>query len=74
MLAWLAVKLIRFYQVCISPFLGAHCRFYPSCSQYALIVFQEWGFCKGAWLTLKRLLKCGPWHDGGYDPPPLKNN
>ncbi|MBQ3377169.1 MAG: membrane protein insertion efficiency factor YidD [Synergistaceae bacterium] len=72
MLAWLAIKLIRFYQVCISPFLGANCRFYPTCSQYALIVFQEWGFCKGAWLTLKRLLKCGPWHDGGYDPPPLK--
>lgn len=71
-LTWIAVKLIRGYQVFISPMLGAHCRFYPTCSQYALIAFKEWGFLKGAWLTLKRLLKCGPWNDGGYDPPPLK--
>lgn len=68
--AALAVLLIRGYQRFISPLLGAHCRFYPSCSQYALMVFQEWGFFRGAWLTLRRLLKCGPWHEGGFDPPP----
>ncbi len=72
-LTWLAVKLIRGYQIFISPLLGAHCRFYPTCSQYALIAFKEWGFFKGAWLTFKRIIKCGPWNDGGYDPPPLKN-
>ena len=71
-LAFLAILLIRGYQIFLSPLLGARCRFYPTCSQYALIVFREWGFFKGSWLTLKRLLKCGPWHEGGYDPPPMR--
>ncbi|MBQ7263612.1 MAG: membrane protein insertion efficiency factor YidD [Synergistaceae bacterium] len=72
LLALLAISLIRGYQIFISPLLGANCRFYPSCSQYALAVFREWGFLRGAWLTVGRLLRCGPWHDGGYDPPPLR--
>lgn len=67
-----AILLIRGYQRFVSPLLGDRCRFYPSCSQYGLFVFREWGFCKGAWLTLRRLLKCGPWHEGGYDPPPRR--
>lgn len=71
-LAFFAIILIRGYQIFLSPLLGARCRFYPTCSQYALIVFREWGFFKGGALTLKRLLKCGPWHEGGYDPPPLR--
>ena len=71
-LAFLAIILIRGYQIFLSPLLGARCRFYPTCSQYALTVFREWGFFKGSWLTLKRLLKCGPWHEGGYDPPPVR--
>ena len=71
-LAFLAILLIRGYQIFLSPLLGARCRFYPTCSQYALIVFREWGFFKGGALTLKRLLKCGPWHEGGYDPPPMR--
>nr|WP_315099639.1 membrane protein insertion efficiency factor YidD [uncultured Fretibacterium sp.] len=70
--AVLVVLLIRGYQRFISPLLGHRCRFYPSCSQYALVVFQEWGFFMGAWMTLRRLLKCGPWHEGGYDPPPRR--
>lgn len=69
-----AVCLIRGYQKCISPLLGARCRFYPSCSQYAILSMTEWGFFRGAWLTVKRLVKCGPWHEGGYDPPPQKTN
>ncbi|MDR2529172.1 MAG: membrane protein insertion efficiency factor YidD [Synergistaceae bacterium] len=66
------VLLIRGYQRLISPFLGARCRFYPSCSQYAILALTEWGLFRGAWLTVKRLLKCGPWHEGGYDPPPSR--
>ncbi len=66
------ILLILFYQKCISPFLGAHCRFYPTCSEYALTVYREWGFLRGTVLTFKRLIKCGPWTSGGYDPPPEK--
>ncbi|MDR3265660.1 MAG: membrane protein insertion efficiency factor YidD [Synergistaceae bacterium] len=68
--ARLAIGLIHVYQICVSPFLGVRCRFYPSCSQYAVLAITEWGFFRGVWLTAKRLLKCGPWHGGGYDPPP----
>ena len=71
--ALVAVFLIRGYQRFVSPFLGARCRFYPSCSQYALIVFQEWGFFRGMGMTLRRLLKCGPWHEGGVDLPPRRS-
>ncbi len=69
---WCAVFLIRGYQILLSPIFGRACRFYPTCSNYALVVFKEWGFIKGFWLTLKRLLRCGPWHPGGYDPPPTR--
>lgn len=71
-LASLAILLIRGYQAFLSPLLGDRCRFYPSCSQYAADVLREWGFLRGSWLTAKRLLKCGPWHEGGYDPPPRR--
>jgi putative membrane protein insertion efficiency factor len=67
-----SVCLIRGYQKCFSPFLGNRCRFYPSCSQYALLAITEWGFFEGLRLSARRLLKCGPWHEGGYDPVPLK--
>ena len=70
MLSRLAIILIRMYQLLISPYLGNNCRFYPSCSNYAISVYQEWGFLKGTWLTFKRLIKCGPWNDGGIDLPP----
>ena len=72
--ALLAILLIRGYQILISPLLGARCRFYPSCSRYALAVFREWGFFMGCWLTFRRLLRCGPWCEGGYDPPPLRRH
>lgn len=72
MISALAIALIRFYQRFISPLLGPRCRFYPTCSEYALISISEWGILKGSRLTLLRLLKCGPWNDGGYDPPPLR--
>ena len=70
MLSRLAIILIRAYQLIISPYLGNNCRFSPTCSVYAIQVYKDWGFLRGSWLTLKRLLKCGPWNPGGYDPPP----
>lgn len=63
--------IIRLYQLCISPFLGSCCRFYPSCSEYAVEALNEHGAWKGGWLTLWRLVRCAPWSRGGYDPVPL---
>ena len=70
----LLMLLIRAYQLCISPLLGPKCRFYPSCSAYALDALRQHGTGKGSWLALKRLCKCHPWHPGGYDPVPEKSN
>lgn len=61
---------IRFYQRFISPLLGPHCRYTPTCSQYAYEAISKYGFFKGGWLALKRILRCHPWHEGGYDPVP----
>jgi putative membrane protein insertion efficiency factor len=68
------VLLIRLYQYLISPFMGNHCRFYPSCSCYALGALRQHGTVKGLYLTLRRLGRCHPWHEGGYDPVPEKSN
>ena len=68
--AWPALKLIRFYKVCISPYLGNHCRYTPTCSQYAYEAITKYGIFKGGWLALKRLLRCHPWGGSGYDPVP----
>lgn len=59
--------LIRLYQLTISPLIGPCCRFYPSCSEYALEALEVHGTFKGIYLTIKRLLKCHPWHPGGCD-------
>ncbi|EAS62843.1 membrane protein insertion efficiency factor YidD [Photobacterium angustum] len=73
--AWLVVGLVRFYQLAISPLLGPRCRFTPTCSQYAIEAVKTHGALKGCWLAAKRLLKCHPLNDGGYDPvPPTKHN
>ncbi len=66
----LAVGLIRLYQWLISPLLGPHCRFHPSCSQYALEAIERYGLVHGGWLAIKRIGRCHPWHPGGYDPVP----
>ncbi|WP_348524547.1 membrane protein insertion efficiency factor YidD [Pigmentibacter sp. JX0631] len=63
------VLLIKFYKKCISPALGSHCRFYPSCSQYSLEVFQKYGAVKGLGKTTVRICKCHPFHKGGVDLP-----
>ena len=62
------LQLIRFYRRFISPFLPPSCRFYPTCSQYALQALKRYGAFKGGWLTIKRLSKCHPYHPGGFDP------
>ena len=64
---------IRIYQYVCSPMTSSCCRFYPSCSEYALQAIQYYGVCKGLWLSGRRILRCHPWSDGGYDPV-LPNN
>ena len=66
----LLLGLVRFYQYLISPLLGPRCRFHPSCSQYAVEALERYGALRGSWLALRRLLRCHPWHPGGYDPVP----
>ena len=66
----IAKKLIRFYQIFISPILGFNCRFNPTCSQYAIEVIERFGVVKGTLLAMKRVLKCNPFFPGGDDPPP----
>jgi putative membrane protein insertion efficiency factor len=66
----LAALLIRLYQWTLSPLLGPTCRFYPSCSQYALEALLRFGVLRGSVLALRRLGRCHPWHPGGFDPVP----
>ncbi|MBE6937932.1 MAG: membrane protein insertion efficiency factor YidD [Ruminococcaceae bacterium] len=62
--------LIRFYRRHVSPFKKPCCRFIPTCSEYALCAVEKYGALKGGWLALRRVLKCHPFHPGGYDPVP----
>jgi putative membrane protein insertion efficiency factor len=65
----IAIAVVRLYQLLISPFLPPNsCRFYPSCSHYAVAALEKHGAVKGTWLIVRRLSKCHPWHEGGYDP------
>ncbi|MCC7082685.1 MAG: membrane protein insertion efficiency factor YidD [Burkholderiales bacterium] len=66
----LIVALIQAYRYVLSPFLGASCRFYPTCSEYALQAVARHGSLCGLWLALRRVLRCNPWHCGGHDPVP----
>jgi putative membrane protein insertion efficiency factor len=67
---YLVAFLIRIYQCTLSPLIGPACRFYPSCSQYALEAVLRFGLLRGGWLALRRLARCHPWHAGGFDPVP----
>jgi uncharacterized protein len=64
------ISLIRGYQLILSPYLPAACRYTPTCSQYGIEALQRFGAAKGSWLTLKRICRCHPGYPGGYDPVP----
>lgn len=71
MIARLLVFCVRVYQWTLRPFIGAHCRFEPSCSAYAIEALQLHGAITGAVLSVRRVLRCNPWCEGGIDPVPL---
>jgi putative membrane protein insertion efficiency factor len=66
----LLLLLLRIYRATLSPLLGNVCRFEPSCSRYATACIERFGPARGSWLAARRLVKCHPFHPGGYDPPP----
>lgn len=68
--AVLAVGAVRVYQWTLRPVIGANCRFFPSCSDYAIEAFKAHGAARGGALAARRILRCNPWCDGGYDPVP----
>jgi putative membrane protein insertion efficiency factor len=70
MIKQLLLILIKFYQFFISPLTGQNCRFYPTCSTYAVEAVQKYGSLRGSWLAAKRILRCHPFHAGGFDPVP----
>lgn len=63
------IVLIRAYQLTLSPLLGPTCRFEPSCSRYMIGALRKYGLLRGIWRGTLRILRCHPWHPGGYDPP-----
>jgi len=67
---WILIIIIRGYQKILSPFLPRTCRFYPTCSAYYIEALKKYGFFKGSYIGIKRILRCHPWNDGGYDPVP----
>ena len=64
------VSLIKLYQYLLSPWVGSHCRFYPTWSEYAKAAIETHGILRGSWFAGRRLLRCHPWHPGGADPVP----
>ena len=66
----LAVGLIKLYQNTVSKVLPSVCRFQPTCSQYAVDAMEKYGFARGSWLAAKRIVRCNPFSEGGYDPVP----
>lgn len=70
----LLMAIVRFYRREISPYKPPCCRFYPTCSAYALEAIEIHGALKGTYLAIRRVLRCNPFHEGGYDPVPLKTS
>jgi putative membrane protein insertion efficiency factor len=68
--AAIGIGAVRVYQWTLRPFIGSHCRFWPSCSEYAVDALRAHGAVRGTGLAVKRILRCNPWHEGGVDPVP----
>jgi putative membrane protein insertion efficiency factor len=68
------IGFITAYRYLLSPFIGQHCRFTPTCSEYAMEAIERYGAGKGSWLALRRLLRCHPFHAGGLDPVPEQSS
>jgi len=64
--------LIKIYRYTLSPYIGNQCRYFPTCSHYAEDALKSHGVVKGLWMAIKRVFRCHPWHEGGYDPVPEK--
>ena len=73
-LAFPFIVLVRFYQVAISPYTPASCRYNPTCSHYTVEALKKHGLFYGGWLSVKRIFSCHPWSKGGYDPVPEKKS
>lgn len=69
-----AVGFIRVYQKLVSPLMGNNCRYQPTCSSYTAEAIASYGFVRGGWMGLRRLGRCHPWHEGGYDPVPPRGD
>jgi putative membrane protein insertion efficiency factor len=67
---WFLIQSIKAYRYLLSPWLGAHCRFHPTCSCYAITAIERYGALRGSGMAVRRLLRCHPWHPGGIDPVP----
>jgi len=65
---WLLIQLVLLYRATLGRLLGGHCRYHPTCSQYAIDAVNKHGAIRGAWLAAKRIARCHPWAAGGYDP------
>lgn len=70
----LLILLIQGYRYLLSPIMGPHCRYYPTCSSYALTALETHGVMRGGSLAVKRICRCHPWHEGGFDPVPEKKD
>lgn len=68
--AWVLKGAVRTYQLTLRGVIGSHCRFHPHCSAYAIEALDTHGAARGSWLAARRILRCHPWHPGGYDPVP----
>jgi putative membrane protein insertion efficiency factor len=71
---FLLIELIQIYRLLISPIFPPSCRFQPTCSQYALDAVERFGSIRGSWMAIKRILRCHPFHPGGYDPVPHRHD
>lgn len=68
------IRCVKIYRYLISPFMANHCRFHPNCSSYSIDAIERYGAIKGCYLTIRRLLRCHPFHPGGFDPVPDKHS